>query len=140
RIAGVITDFQRELLAEHAALGVEIGDGLLCAVLHLLAESRVLSGHRTCGRNRDVCVGSARERHPEGQGYACLEQSFHRFLPWEIELRPLNRSRSFDKPPLSGKLSRPASSRNLALCLTRIHFFNSGAGCRWRQLSGPVRS
>src|SRR6266446_7295015 len=37
-IAGIVADFQRQFLAEHAAGGVDVGHGLFGAVLHLAAE------------------------------------------------------------------------------------------------------
>ncbi len=38
RIAGVVTDIEIELLAEHAAGGVDVVDGHLPAIRHLRAE------------------------------------------------------------------------------------------------------
>jgi hypothetical protein len=64
--AGVVTDLKRELLAEHAAGGVDLLDGHFRAGLHLLAERRVLPGHRT-GR-RDGDVGPGLTRHCEAHG------------------------------------------------------------------------
>ena len=53
-IAGVVADPEHELLAEHAAGLVEVLDRLLGALLHLLAEDRVLAGHRAGGGDHDV--------------------------------------------------------------------------------------
>ena len=46
RIAGVVADLEDQLLAVDAAGGVDVLDRLLGAGLHLLAEGRVLAGHR----------------------------------------------------------------------------------------------
>ena len=54
RIAGVVADFQRKLLVEHAAGGVDIGHRLFGAVLHLPAEGGFASRHRTRHRDGDV--------------------------------------------------------------------------------------
>jgi len=54
RIAGVVTDLQRELLAEHAAGGVDVGDRLFGAVLHLAAECGFAARHRACDGDVDV--------------------------------------------------------------------------------------
>ena len=63
RIAGVVADLEHQLLAEHAALGVDVLDRHLGAALHLLAESGVLTGHRTGGGDHDVGLrGAAAER------------------------------------------------------------------------------
>ena len=51
RIAGVVADFEHELLTEHAAGGVDVGDRLFGAGLHLLAERGILAGHRTDDRD-----------------------------------------------------------------------------------------
>ena len=40
RVAGVVADIEVELLAEHAAGGVDVLDGQLGAVLHLLRRRR----------------------------------------------------------------------------------------------------
>ena len=53
RIAGIVAGGEVELLAEHAAGGVDVGDGHFAAVLHLRAERGVLTGDRT--DNRDRC-------------------------------------------------------------------------------------
>ena len=58
-IAGVVFDIQRELLAEQAAGGVEIGYRLFGAVLHLAAERGFAARHRA--RHCDVmsCANAA---------------------------------------------------------------------------------
>ena len=53
-IAGIVADAQLQLLAEHAASGVDIGNRLLRTRLHLGAEAGILTGHRTGGRHRDI--------------------------------------------------------------------------------------
>ena len=57
RIAGVVAHDQFELLAVHAALGVEILDRQLGATLHLLTKRGVLTGDRTDDGDRDVGLG-----------------------------------------------------------------------------------
>ena len=46
RIGGVVADDQLDLLAVDAAGGIDVGDGLLDAVLELCAERCVRAGHR----------------------------------------------------------------------------------------------
>ncbi len=62
RIAGVIADLQRELLAEHAAGGIDVGNRLLGARFHLLAEAGVLTCHRPSSRNINLGL-SRRYKH-----------------------------------------------------------------------------
>ena len=45
-IAGIIADFQGELLLEHPARGVDVGDELIGTVLHLSAECGFAARHR----------------------------------------------------------------------------------------------
>ena len=64
-LASVVADLQYQLLAEHAAGGVEIGHRHSRSPHHLLAENRVLSGHRTGGGDDDL-VGDCRRAHCGG--------------------------------------------------------------------------
>ena len=69
-IAGVVADLQDQLLAEHAAGGIDVLDRLLGALLHLLAERGVLAGHRTGGSDGDVGLrraGAERNDRAGGQ-------------------------------------------------------------------------
>ena len=52
RIAGVIADFEHELLAIDAASRVDVGNGLFGALLQLFAERGVLAGDRTSDADR----------------------------------------------------------------------------------------
>jgi hypothetical protein len=58
RIAGVITDLEVKLLAENAARGVEVGDGLFGTTTELVPLSRVGAGHRP--HDRRYASGFAR--------------------------------------------------------------------------------
>ena len=58
RIAGIVADLQRELLAEYAAGAIEVGNRLLGAVAHLPSEGRLAAGHRSGGGNRDLVAHS----------------------------------------------------------------------------------
>ena len=53
-VAGVVADLEPEFFAEHAAGGIDVGDRLLGAVLHLPAERRLAAGHRAGGGDDDV--------------------------------------------------------------------------------------
>ena len=53
-IAGVVADFEPELPAQHAARGIDVGDGPFCAVLQLRAERGILTGHRGTQADRNV--------------------------------------------------------------------------------------
>ena len=81
-IAGVVADLQRQLLRQHATLGVEVGDGLFGAVLHLPAECGLAAGHRTGHGDGDVLRGGRRR---EGERRAEREaekfQSSHEMIP-----------------------------------------------------------
>ena len=57
RIARVIADFKLEHFTIDAASGVNVGDGLFGAGLHLFPKGCVLAGHRTSGRNNDFSRG-----------------------------------------------------------------------------------
>ena len=57
RIAGIVADFKHELLAIDAAGGVDIGHCHFGAVLHLLAEGRILAGDRAGHGDRDIGQG-----------------------------------------------------------------------------------
>ena len=65
RVAGVVADLKVELLAEHAAGGVDVGHGHLAAILHLGAEGGVLTGDRADhgDRGRVVATTSAATRN-----------------------------------------------------------------------------
>ena len=66
RIAGVVADFQHQLLAEHAAGLVDVGDRLLGARLELRAEGGVLAGHRP--DDGDRYIGARRGGRPRREG------------------------------------------------------------------------
>ena len=53
-VAGVVADFQRQLLAEHAAGGIDVGHRLFGAVLHLPAERGFAARHRAGHCDGDV--------------------------------------------------------------------------------------
>ncbi len=53
-IAGIVADLQRQLLAEHAAGGVDVGHELIGAVLHLPAECGFAARHRAGHSDGDV--------------------------------------------------------------------------------------
>ena len=65
RIAAVVLDRELELLAHDAAGGVDVGDRLLGAGLHLRAERGVVAGHRAGGGDLDVRPGGAGQRERE---------------------------------------------------------------------------
>jgi hypothetical protein len=46
RIAGVVADFELQFLAEHATLGVDVGDRHFGALADLVTRRGVLTGHR----------------------------------------------------------------------------------------------
>ncbi len=64
-VAGIVADLQLELLAVHAARGVDVGHGHLGALAQLLSEGRILTGHRADGGDLDLREG---RRHRQGQG------------------------------------------------------------------------
>ena len=83
-IAGVVADLEDQLLAEHAAGGIEVLHRLLGALLHLLAEDGVLAGHRTGGGDHDIGLRRAgAQRDGRAGGQQGLRKSRHFALtPW----------------------------------------------------------
>ena len=81
RIAGVVADLQLELLAHHAAGGVDVGDRRFGAVLELGAERGVLAGHRSGDADGDV-LGRRRagQRQARAQRHACKPHLLHAVL------------------------------------------------------------
>jgi hypothetical protein len=59
RVAGVVADFELQLLAEDAALGVDVGDRHLGALADLVARRGVLTGHRAGDGHQMIGVGVA---------------------------------------------------------------------------------
>ena len=53
-IASVVLDIERELLAKHAAGGIDISHGLFSPVFHLAAERGFAAGHRASHGNGDI--------------------------------------------------------------------------------------
>jgi hypothetical protein len=84
RIAGIVAGRMVELLAEHAARGIDVLDSHLAAVLHLRTEGGVLTGDRPDDRNRSGVVLLAAAAAGQDCGYQSDEQpgnSLHRHLP-----------------------------------------------------------
>jgi hypothetical protein len=85
RIAGIVADIEIELLAEHAARGVDILDGKLGAVLHLRAEGGILTRDRADdGDRRGVALfASAASGAQRGQSEGCEQpgHTLHCYLP-----------------------------------------------------------
>ena len=84
-IAGIVADVEVELLAEHAARGVDVFDGQFRAVLHLRAEGGVLPGHRTDDGDRRgsafLAVAAAGDQDGEGEGCDQPGHALHCYLP-----------------------------------------------------------
>jgi hypothetical protein len=68
RIGHVVADDDLDLLAVDAAGRVDVGRGLLGALLELRAERGVRAGDRTGDADQDVRPGAAAERDERGQG------------------------------------------------------------------------
>jgi hypothetical protein len=116
RIAGIVADFELELLAEHAALGVDVGDGGFGAVLQLRAERRVLARHRPRDADGDLlCGGRSAECEP-GERKTCREQNsiktqlIHGVLPLMTMLMPRDRRAARVKPDAGRILSGISAS------------------------------
>ena len=63
-IAGIVGDLEHELVAEHPAFGVDVGDRHLGTALHLLAKDRIRAGDRP--DNGDFDVGRPRRAGASG--------------------------------------------------------------------------
>ena len=69
-IAVVVRPDEAHLLAEHAAIGVEVGHGQLCAALHLRAEPGFVARQRTGHTDQDFRPsGPAKRGCPHDEGY-----------------------------------------------------------------------
>ena len=80
-IAGIVADLQHELLAVHAAGGVDVLDRHLGAALHLLAEGGILAGHRPDRGDLDLRKSRCRRRRWQPR-QACRKSLFMQGLPW----------------------------------------------------------
>ncbi len=60
RVGNVVADDELDLLAIDAAGGVDVGCGLLGALLELCAEGSVRTGERTGNADQDVCPCASR--------------------------------------------------------------------------------
>ena len=83
RVAGVVPDLEDQFLAEHAASGVDVGDGLFRPGLHLRPEARVFARERT--GDRDMYLGAGRrcgqrDRNRCCHG-ACRQKAFQHGVP-----------------------------------------------------------
>ena len=56
-IAGIVTDFQYQLLTKHAAGSIDVFHRHFSPGFHLLPERGILPGHRTGGGNFQVGLG-----------------------------------------------------------------------------------
>ena len=85
RVAGVVADIEIELLAEHAAGGVDVLDGKLGAVLHLLPEGGILTRDRADDRDRRrvALLAPAASGAQGGQSEGCEQpgHTLHCYLP-----------------------------------------------------------
>ena len=86
RIAGVVADIEIDLLAEHAAGGVDVVDRHLAAIGHLCAEGGVLARDRADDGDRYgvallAAVAATGHRHGHGKGCHQPGKTLHRYLP-----------------------------------------------------------
>ena len=84
RVAGVVADIEIKLLAEHAAGGVDVLDGKLSAVLHLLTEGGILTRDRADdGDRRRVALLATTASGQGGQSEGCEQpgHTLHCYLP-----------------------------------------------------------
>ena len=77
RVTGVVGKRQKNPLPEDAAVGIDIGDRHLGALLDLLTAEDVLSGKRTGGRDQNLGPGAAHTGdHQEGGAKQWGSQKF----------------------------------------------------------------
>jgi hypothetical protein len=80
-IAGVVADIGLQLLAEHAARGVDRRDRGIHAVLELRSERRVLTGHRSRDADGDILGRCGRRQSNRGtERQAEQTKMFHSLL------------------------------------------------------------
>ncbi len=74
-IASVVADLQHEFFPEHAAFRVDVGDRLVGAAPHLLADGGVRAGDRAGHRDLDVLGprGSRAEHQQAGEKHTALK-------------------------------------------------------------------
>ena len=66
-IGNVVAEFGGDLLAENAAGGIDVGGGLLDAVLHLRAGRGIRAGDRTADAELDLGGGGIRQHECKAQ-------------------------------------------------------------------------
>jgi hypothetical protein len=81
RIGDVVADDDLDLLAIDAAGGVDVGRGLLGALLELRAKGCVRAGDRAGDADQDVCPGAAAERESAVMATADKSDFFIEMLP-----------------------------------------------------------
>ena len=79
RVAGIVADFELELLAEDTALGVDVGDCHLRALADLVTRRGVLTGHRA--GNGDQVIGPGVTAGEGKQAEAGRENVFVHVFP-----------------------------------------------------------
>ena len=78
-VAGVVADFQVDLLAKDAACGVDVEHRLLGAILQLRAKSRVRAGHWAADAHDDLRL---RDAGQQNRGQNARQKSVsHKSLP-----------------------------------------------------------
>ena len=81
RIGAVVADVELDLLAEDAALGVDVGDRLLDALAQLRAEGGGAAGHRPADADPDLRRGGVGKRKPQAERKAQRQKLLHDRLP-----------------------------------------------------------
>ncbi len=83
RIASIITDFENDFFAVNATSSIEVCNRFLGALGHLFAKGGVRAGHRTDGRDNDVCFCCTHREDKRGSSCQKAELGFRhkRSLP-----------------------------------------------------------
>ena len=68
RVGDVVADRKNNLLAVDSACRVDVGRGLLGALLELCAEGGIRTGNRAGNADHDICPCAAAERDKRRQG------------------------------------------------------------------------
>ncbi len=79
-IAGIVADFELDLLAEHAARGVDVGDGLFGAVPQLAAERGFAARHRAGNADANV-LSKSRSGNRQSESQTGEQRFLHLITP-----------------------------------------------------------
>ena len=82
-IGHVVTDGDGDFLAENAACGIDVFNGLFDTVFQLCTKGRIGTGDGASNAELDLCIGKTSRSHQGCDGNACHHCLFHQNLPFK---------------------------------------------------------